>query len=73
MSDPGATAGIYIDTWKLPIFQRHLHLNGFRYTQHLAPAPDTLLLQVKTNNPLALREVIRDANAECRFGRASPI
>lgn len=58
-------AGIAIDSWKLAIFQRHLTAAG--YTVEKRPGlttPDTLMLQVMTDDLEALAKVVRAANTE---------
>lgn len=58
-----STAGIAIDNWKLPIFERHLSQSG--YTFEKCPfTVDTMLLTVKTTNIEALAHVIKKANTE---------
>lgn len=58
-------AGIAIDAWKLPIFERHLLQAGYAFKNTGALADDgTLLLTVETENPGALEGVVRAANTE---------
>ncbi len=57
-------AGIAIEKWKLPIFERHLSSKGYAFTQSPGATPDTLLLSVVTENPVALAEVLRVACIE---------
>lgn len=56
--------GIAIDSWKLPIFDRHLRSAGYEYENKGRLLNDTLLLMVNTTNLLALGEVVKAANAE---------
>jgi hypothetical protein len=60
------TAGIAIDSWKLPIFKKHLEAAGYAYTQHLGLTADTLLLKVKTERLALLLPIVKKANAECQ-------
>lgn len=55
-------AGIAIDDWKLPIFERHL--SGYVYEKGPGLTDDTLLLTVETDDMKALEKVVRAANAE---------
>lgn len=58
-------AGIAIDDWKLPIFERHLAQSGYTWTTNTgALVKGTLFLTVDTPNGEALLEVIKAANAE---------
>ena len=57
-------AGIVIDDWKLPIFERHLSQAGYTYEKGPGLIAGTLLLTVKTENATALGEVARAANKE---------
>lgn len=58
------TAGIVIDAWKLPIFERVLREAGHTWTQHDGLAPDTLLLKVASDNMQALAQTVLKANQE---------
>lgn len=60
-------AGIAIDSWKLPIFDRHLSQAGYAYEKEkgIGVATDILLLTVITENAVALEIVVRAANNEC--------
>lgn len=62
-------AGVFIDAWKLPIFERHLSEAKYSYTQHPGLTPDTLQLHVMTNSVLELKPVIEAANAEAQRGK----
>lgn len=57
-------AGIAIDDWKLPIFERHLTQAGYAYTQGPGLSSGTLLLKVTTENAQALHAVVLAANTE---------
>jgi hypothetical protein len=57
-------AGIAIDAWKLPIFERHLTQSGYAFTNAGPLTNGTLFLSVETTNAEALLEVIKAANTE---------
>lgn len=65
-----AKAGIAIDSWKLPIFKKHLEDAGYTFTQGLGVGDNTLILTVETSSPVALGEVVRRADNEARRSRA---
>lgn len=58
------TAGIVIDAYKLPVFQKHLNNAGFRFTQHAGPAPRTLTLKVECSMISDLKPIVEAANKE---------
>lgn len=57
-------AGIAIDNWKFPIFERHLKQNGYEFKQSNGLTQCTMLLTVVTENLEALAEVVKSANEE---------
>ena len=57
-------AGIVIDEWKLPIFERRLKQAGYSFENSGLLATGTLLLRVDTANLEALGEVLKAANTE---------
>lgn len=57
-------AAIAIDSWKLPIFERHLKQSGYAYEQGKGLTQDTMFLYVDTENVVALETVVRAANTE---------
>jgi hypothetical protein len=57
-------AGIAIDAWKLPIFERHLQQAGYSFENKGAFTDDTLILHVITDNQTALATVVKAANDE---------
>jgi len=57
-------AGIAIDDWKLPIFERHLTQAGHSYEKGPGVTKDTLLLTVVADDMKALEKVVRAANEE---------
>jgi hypothetical protein len=59
------TAGVVIDNWKLPIFQRHLNEGGFAYTEHTGLTADAMVLKVRTEFISTLQSVIEAAQKEC--------
>lgn len=58
------TAGIAIDDWKLPIFERHLRQAGYPFTNAGKLTAGTLVLKVETINLEALAVVVKAANDE---------
>ncbi len=65
-------AGVAIDAWKLPIFERHLSEGGFEFKNCGALVADTLLLQVDVLDGYAQRlaQTVLAANTEAaRIGR----
>jgi len=60
-------AGIAIDTWKLPVFDRHLSEAGYTYKKGPGLTKDTLFLQVKTDDAKALETIVRAANEDAAF------
>jgi len=58
-------AGVAIDTWKLPIFKRHLNEAGFSFTRHKGLTKDTLILKVECEWVNDLKPVVEAANKEC--------
>lgn len=57
-------AGIVIDEWKLPIFERRFSQSGYAFENVGLLAAGTLLLRVDTTNLEALAEVVKAANTE---------
>lgn len=57
-------AGIVIDPWKLPIFERHLTQSGYTFTNAGELHKDALLLRVDTSSLEALGEVLKAASRE---------
>lgn len=66
MLDPAPTkkAAVALDTWKLPIFERHLRTAGYTWEHAGALTDDSLVLTVKTTNLQALAQVVLKANQE---------
>lgn len=60
------TVGIAIDTWKLPVFKRHLEASGYAYTKYPGLTADTLFLKVKADFVAPLQKVIEAAQKECK-------
>ncbi len=58
-------AGIAIDAWKLPIFDRLLTAAGFTFTNVGQLTDGTLLLRVDTEESQRLAQVVLAANIEC--------
>lgn len=57
-------AGIAIDEWKLPIFERHLRQAGYEFKNMGLMTTGVLILNVTTDNVEALHEVVKSANTE---------
>lgn len=57
-------AGILIDTWKLPIFEKHLKKENIPYTPVGEFSPGVTSWIVETEEPERLRTVLKAANAE---------
>lgn len=64
MSEETKKAGIVIDPWKLPIFDRHLTQSGYTFENAGLLHKDGLLLRVDTQNVQALAEILKAANTE---------
>ena len=64
-------AGIVIDEWKLPIFERRLRQSGYSFKNAGHLTTGTLLLQVETTNLEALGAVVTAANDEAARTGAS--
>lgn len=58
-------AGIAIDNWKLPIFERHLKNNGYQFEKTPGLGPSAMVLTVVTENLDALAIVVKAAQDEC--------
>lgn len=58
------TAGIAIDNWKLPIFERHLKQGGYSFELAGGLTKDAMVLTVETTNLVSLQEVLKAANTE---------
>lgn len=61
-------AGIAVDNWKLPVFRKRLTDAGFEYKDAGALTHDTTLLQVETDDMIALKTVIERCQLECARG-----
>jgi hypothetical protein len=58
-------AGIAVDDWELPVFRKRLSAAGYAYHDAGALIGQTTLLQVETNDILALKRVLEACQAEC--------
>jgi hypothetical protein len=65
-------AGVAIDAWKLPIFERHLSRSGYAFESAGELTKGCLVLTVWTENMEALGEVIKAANAEAAKTKGNP-
>lgn len=59
------TAGIALDTWKLPIFKRRLDAAGYKYEEPVPFTDGTLILKVKYEWVHELQPIIEAAQKEC--------
>lgn len=62
-----ATAGVVIDNWKLPIFERHLKQAGYTYKWMPGFTEDTGALIVELERPsqaATLHPIVKAANNE---------
>jgi hypothetical protein len=64
-------AGIVIDEWKLPIFERRLREAGYTFDTGPGLMKATLLLTVHTDNLIALDTVVRAAVNEARRSKGA--
>ena len=60
-------AGIAIDKWKLPVFDRHLSEAGYTYKKGPGLTKDTLFLKVKFDDLKAFETLVRAANEDAAF------
>lgn len=63
MTEP-TKAGIVIDPWKRPIFERHLTQAGYTFETPRELHKDALLIRIDTQNVEALGEVLKAAARE---------
>lgn len=59
-------AGIVLDKWKLPVFQKRLTEAGFSFEELGQLTPGTFTLTVETENAAYLQTVIEQCQAECQ-------
>lgn len=59
-----AKAAIAIDSWKFPIFERHLKQSGYKFEKVQGVTRGTMILTVNTENIEAMGEVVKAANNE---------
>ena len=57
-------ATVFIDTWKVPIFVKHLDKGGFTYVEKPSDMPDIVALTVETNDLEHLKKVLTIAMAD---------
>lgn len=65
-------AGIAIDSWKYPIFERLLQQSGYEFENAGAVTKDIIFLTVTTDNLEALAEVVAVASVEAAMTGATP-
>ena len=59
------TAAVFLDSWKLPTFKKHLDAAGYSYTEQPGITAGTLTLHVKYEWVASLKPIIEAANKEC--------
>jgi len=64
-------AAVIIDSWKLPIFEKHLKEAQYKYTIGKSITPNTLILRVDYEWVAKLQLIIQAANDEC--ARTGPL
>lgn len=65
--------GIALDSWKLPIFARHLTKAGYTFVNKGRISEGALLLHVEAPGPQAIEAVVRAANTEAALtGKPNP-
>lgn len=64
-------AGVVIDSYKLPVFKKHLAAAGYGYTEHAGPTAMTLTLRVSYEWVAELKPVIEAAESEAKKGGAA--
>jgi hypothetical protein len=64
--------GVVIDSWKLPIFKKHLEEAGYAFTEHPGLAKETLTLQVQCEWVAELKPIIEAAAKECTDYKSKP-
>ncbi len=62
-------ASVFIDDWKLAVFEKHLKDAGYMYTKEPGVTEDTLLLRVQVSTPTELKPLVEAANIEARRRR----
>ena len=60
------TAAVTIDSWKLPIFKKHLDAAGYKYTEGLGVFEGTLTLIVRYKMVSELQPIVEAANKEAK-------
>lgn len=63
------TAGIAVDTWKVPIFKKILLEEGYSFTLHKGVTKKTKFIKVTTSNLELLKVVVQRANTEASKNR----
>lgn len=60
-------AGIFIDGWKLPVFQKGLKAAGFDWLEARSLTTEVITLTVETERMNDLKATIDRCNKECRL------
>lgn len=58
-------AAVAIDSYKLPVFKKHLDAAGYKFTTAPGVTKDTLTLVVEYEWVADLKPIVEAANAEC--------
>jgi hypothetical protein len=58
-------AAIVIDSWKLPVFTKHLNESDFAFENEQGLVPETVLLKVQYEDLIKLGSVVKVANMWC--------
>jgi hypothetical protein len=61
-----STVAVYVDDWKLPIFERLLAQHGHSILRRTPGFANTTILSVSTESLQALAEILKRAEAEAR-------
>ncbi len=64
------TAGIALDDWKLPIFQKHLDAGDWKYDVRTGLTEGTSIIHVQYHLLSHIQPVVVAAERECMLARA---
>lgn len=59
------TAAVFLDDWKLPIFQKHLDAAGYKYEETVQFTSGSMILKVHYKWAHKLQPIIEAAAREC--------
>lgn len=71
MTKPSKRAAVVLDTWKLPIFKKHLDAAGYKYDEPVPFTAGTLLLKVHYEWVHQLQPIVGAAQRECAAMRTA--